>query len=197
MCIILHHCPHAHQTMQRARCFITVTAAKFRHSERQVTIAFQTLIKNLYMTWTIHRLNRKCTLIVIIKRKHIVAKLIPMSRLFPKLTVDQHRCFYLGIAACTNLTTDIFLQQTIERPALIMPKDLTNRLFLNMKKIKLLTKFTMITLFRLFQHMQMRFQLLLICKRNPINTLQHLIIRISTPIRTCHLCQLKMFGNLR
>ena len=48
---------HAHQTMQRARWFVTVAATEFRHTQRQVAVGFQPLVEDLHVTRAVHRLS--------------------------------------------------------------------------------------------------------------------------------------------
>ena len=54
MRIILSEATHAHQTMQGTRWLIAMAATKFTHTQRQITIRFQTLIKDLNVPWAVH-----------------------------------------------------------------------------------------------------------------------------------------------
>ena len=56
MGIILDELAHTHDAMQTARRFISMAAAKFRHTQRQVAIGFAAEAKNLHVARAVHRL---------------------------------------------------------------------------------------------------------------------------------------------
>src|SRR5262245_57812020 len=72
-----------------------------------------------------------------------------------------------------------------------MPEDRPWRFLLEMKQILLLANAAVIALFRLFQPVQIGLEGLFVRPRSPVDPLQHLVARITTPVGTRHLHQLE------
>lgn len=61
-----------------------------------------------------------------------------------------------------------------------------------MIQVKLLTDFTVVTLSRLFRALQVCVQGFLIGPRGTIDTLQHLVVAIATPVSACDFHQFEV-----
>ena len=95
---------------------------KFSQPQRQISIAFQALIKNLYMAGTVHRFNR-IVAIFSSDGKHIIAKLVRMTRLFPQTKVYYLWRFNFLVALLNLFVTHKRFNGFINTPTLLMPKD--------------------------------------------------------------------------
>ena len=77
-----------------------------------------------------------------------------------------------------------------------MPEHHARRFFLPVEQIQGFTYFTVITLFSFFQALQVSFQLFLVCPGCTINTLQHFVVAVTTPVGTRHFHQFEMLTEL-
>ncbi len=76
-----------------------------------------------------------------------------------------------------------------------MPEDHARGLFLHVEKIHLAPQLAVVAFLRLFQHMQMRLEVVLVLERHPINPLQHLVFAVTTPIGPGNRGQLERIGR--
>ena len=202
MAIILREPAHTHDAMQRARWFIAVARAKLGHAQRQVPIAFQTLIIDLHMARAVHGLERvdgffARVILVNFDDEHILLVFFPVTRRFPQFAVHNLRRIYLDIAARILLATHVILQLGVNPPAVGMPEHLTGGLFLHMEQVHFTTQFAVIALGGLFQHMQVLFQVIAVLEGHAIDALQHRVLAVAAPIGTRHIHQLeRVTGHL-
>ena len=57
MGVVLGKLPDAHDPMQGAMGFVTVTAAELRHPDGQITVGSDPLTEDLNMGWAVHRFD--------------------------------------------------------------------------------------------------------------------------------------------
>src|SRR3954452_14068263 len=96
MRVILGKAPYAHQPVHRPGWLIPVHHAKLGQAQWQVAIAFQAMLEDLYVTRTIHRLERKPTVDLRLDasgfcRKHVLAVPGPMTGGVPTRLVANVR----------------------------------------------------------------------------------------------------------
>ena len=94
-CIVLGHTGYTHDSMEASTGFVSHTISEFRHAYGEVSVAFDTLVEDLYVTRTIHRFEGgKAT--ISLGDEHIVgSKFIPVSRFLIKSFGDDAWCVYL------------------------------------------------------------------------------------------------------
>ena len=73
-----------------------------------------------------------------------------------------------------------------------MPKHCAWRMFVNVKQVQLATQFSVVTLFGLLQHREVLLQIILGSPSCAINSLQHFVSVVATPVGTSHFHQLEM-----
>ena len=117
-------------------------------------------------------------------RKHIVTKLIRMTRLFPQAKVHYLRGFNFLIAALNLLIAHKALDCLVHRPALGVPEHRTRGLFLHMVQIQLFAYLAVIALLCFRQTVDIGLKLFFIGPGGAINALQHFIVAIAAPVGT-------------
>ena len=194
MRIILGKAANAHQTMQRARRFVTVAATEFRHTQRQVAVGFQPLVEDLHVTRAVHRLD---TVFTVLRRggEHRIFVVVPVAGFFPQHTVHHERTFYFLILVLFQFRTNKRFQFTEDGPAVIVPEHHPRRLFLHVIQVELLTDFTVVTLGGFFQTLQVGIQRFFICPRGAVDTLQHFIVAVAAPVGSGGFHQLKVMAE--
>ena len=130
-----------------------MAGTEFRHAQRQVTIAFQALLKDLHVSRTVHRLQGEDAFLGF-RRVHVLLKGFPMARHFPEFAVEQLRRMHFFIARIIQPLTHVILKQAVERPSFVVPKWHTSGLFLEMKQVHLPAQPAVVTFFRFFQTVQ-------------------------------------------
>ena len=89
--------------------------------------------------------------------------------------------------------SDVALDRRIEGPAVAVPKHHPGRFFLKMKKVKGFSDAPMIPFFGFCQLSEIGVERLLVRPGGPIDSLQHFIAGITTPVGSSELRQLKGF----
>ncbi|VAL58884.1 Uncharacterised protein [Enterobacter kobei] len=115
-----------------------------------------------------------------------------MAGFFPQHTVHHERAFYFLVLVLFQLGAYERFQFTEDGPAVVMPEYHTRRFFLHVIQVKLFTDFTVVTLRRFFQALQIGVQGFFIGPCGTINTLQHFVVAVATPVGACDLHQFKV-----
>ena len=168
-----------------------MAATELRHTQRQIAVGFQTLVEDLNVARTVHWLDAVFT---VLRRsgEHRIFVVVPVAGFFPQHTVHHERAFHFLILVLFQLGAHERFQFTEDCPAVVMPEHHPRRFFLHMIQVKLLTDFTVVTLSRLFQALQVRVQGFLIGPRGTIDTLQHFIVAVATPVGACDFHQFEV-----
>ncbi|CQR22370.1 Uncharacterised protein [Yersinia enterocolitica] len=146
------------------------------------------------MPWAVHWLN--AVLAVFRRRgKHMLSIVFPMPGFFPQYTVHHERPFNFLILVLFELHAHKSFQLTEDSPAIIMPEHHTGCFFLHVVKVQLLTNLTMVAFGRFFQTLQISIQLLFITPSRAVNTLQHFIFAVATPIGPRCFLQFKVMAE--
>ena len=125
-----------------------------------------------------------------------------MAGLLPQGHVHHLWRLDLTIAIGILNATDVLLDDLPDLPALRVPEHHPRRLFLGVKEIEFLPQLAVIPLLCLLQTMQVSLERLLVLPGGTVNSLQHLVFRVTAPIGSRHLGQLERLqlcriGNVR
>ena len=192
MRVVLHKAAHAHQPVQRAGRLVAMARPKLRDAQRQIAVTLYTLIKNLHVPRTIHRLHRVVALFRL-GGEHMIAIVFPVAGFLPQHAVHHHRCTHFVVARVVEQTAHVLLDDLPHRPAVRMPEHHTRRFVLQVKQIKLSAEFAMIAFLSFFEAMQIRFLILFFRPRGTVHARQHFIFGIATPVRAGDFHQLEYF----
>ena len=168
-----------------------MAATELCHTQRQIAVGFQTLVEDLNVARAVHWLNAVFT---VLRRggEHRIFVVVPVAGFFPQHTVHHERAFHFLILVLFQLGAYERFQFTEDSPAVIVPEHHTRRFFLHVVQVKLLTDFTVVTFSRLFQALQVGVKGFFIGPRGTIDTLQHLVVAIATPVGARDFHQLKV-----
>src|SRR5580704_11854822 len=106
--------------------FVAMAHAEFGRTDRQIAIAFDPLLENLYMAGTIHRLETdQLRLALTLARRdrnleHVVAIYVPMAGGFENTAVDQLRRQHFDITGALQTAAHIIFDHAVKRPAFRM-----------------------------------------------------------------------------
>ena len=105
-----------------------------------------------------------------------------MTGFLPERAINKRRRLDLLVIGILQPAAHIVFQRAVERPALVMPEDLTARFFLHVEEVHGPADAPVIALFRFLQAHQMGVELLLVCPGRTVDALQHGIAVITAPI---------------
>ena len=169
---------------------MTMHLTQLRQPQRQIPIRTQIRLKHHHRPRTVHRLNR-IVLAINLSRVHILLIMVPVPGLLPHPPRQNNRRLNLIVAITIMQLSPILDQRVFQHHAIRQEKREARRRLIRHKKPHLPPNPTVIPLFRLLQTLQIFTQLLLLRKRRPINTRQHRITLIATPISPRQRRQLK------
>ena len=162
MSIILRKTTSAKQTVHRTWQFVTIHRTKLEQAQRQVAIGMDVVFVQHYMARAVHRFNAVLlhtrsfvAALVNFKEVHVFVVEVVMTWSLPNVRLVNMRSNYLFIATRIQIATKPFLQQTNNTRTLRWIKWQTYTcLLIKHKQAQFTTKFAVITLFCLFQIMQ-------------------------------------------
>ena len=112
--VILCEPAHAHDPVQCARGFITVTRPELGHAQRQITIGFQPLVIDLHVARAIH--GFQCVdgflagvFFVNFDDEHVFLIFVPVARGFPQFAIHNLGRVHFDIPAAILLTAHVVL----------------------------------------------------------------------------------------
>src|SRR5690242_5350432 len=149
MRVILRERTHAHQTMQGAGGLETMDLAELGDLHRQLAITAQTVLENLHMARTIHRLDGidPFVFLAFLRQKDHVRISRNVSGELPERFVHQLWRIDFYIAGSGLPPANVVLKGLKERPSFGVPKHRAGRFFLEMEEIHLASDTPMIALF--------------------------------------------------
>ena len=156
---------------------------------------------NKYATGAVHRLYGEI-LTVDNGCIHIILVVIPVTRSLPKRTLHYLRSGYLKITPPLVNLVPIINEGVAKNHTVGKEERHSGSLVAKCKKPKLLTEFSVVALFCLFNSFKIFRKLGLLCERYTVYTLKHFIFFIAAPICTCYGRKLKRLysaciGNMR
>ena len=193
--IVLRHLSHPHQAMQRAVEFVAMATAHFRHAQREIAVAFDSLPEDQHVGWAVHRLQRHQVafaaqnLVIVIgvgnlvgNDEHVLAVFAPVPGGFPLLGVHQLRRFDFVIPAAINRAAHIGFKLAPDQIAFGVPEDAAVGLALQMEQVHFIAELAVVALGGLFEPEQMLVQLLLVEPAGAVNAAEHRIGLIAAPV---------------
>ncbi len=181
MGVVLGEAAHAQQSLQGAGELVPVDQAQFGDAPRQIAIAMHTRAVHEHRSRTIHRFDGK-VLPIDARKIHILTKVLPVAGLFPKLPVQDQRRPDLLVAGTAMLLTPEREQLFDNDHAVMVKERKTRALPMEAEKIEFAAETAVIPFFRLFQHLQMRSELLPGGETGAVDPLQHGLALIATPV---------------
>ena len=127
--------------------------------------------------------------------EHVLAELAPVTGFLPLRAVHELRRLDLVIAFFSQTSANIGFDLQPDLEAFWVPKHRSHGEAVEMKQIELRRQLPVIALFGLFESMQMRFQVFLICPGRAVHALQHLVLTVTPPIGAGELHQFERFGQ--
>ena len=191
MAIVLREAPHAHDAVQTARRLVAVALSELAVAQGQVTVAFDALLENQDVTWAVHRLEGVIALFRL-GGEHVVTVLVPVTGFFPQALVDDLRAFDLLITVVSVDLAHVLLNGLPDGPAFGVPEHQTRGMLIDVKQVEFSAQFAMVALFRFFQACQVLLQIVLASPGRAINTLQHLVLAVTTPVSARDLHQFEV-----
>ena len=188
--VVLDEVADPHQPVQGAGRLVAVAGAELGHAQRQVAVAAQSLVVNLDVARTVHRLDR---VVAVFRRsgEHVVAELFPVAGAFPQHAIHDLRSVDFLIAVLAQQLADVVLHLDVDAPAPVVPEHHARRFLLDVEQVERLADLAVVALLRLFQPVQIGFQRLLIQPGGAVDTLEHLVAGIAAPVGPGHFHQLE------
>src|SRR5574341_1571322 len=181
--------------MQHATALISVYRAPFGETQGQVAVGADAALIDLDMEGAIHRF--KIILLTIDLKRSVHVFLIPTqvaTRLPQVRSANVWRIDKL-VSALLMLETAIIFSQLTRHAPFGVPKDEARAYVIaHAEKIQLAAQLTVITAIGLFQPPEVFFQLLGSMPGCAIDTLEHAVVLVTTPVSTCHAHQLDCGG---
>ena len=194
--VVLRKAADAHQAVQRAGRLVAVALTEFTVADRQIAVRAERALEDLDVTRAVHRLQ-SVDAVLRLRRKHVGAVLRPVAGLLPEGAVEELRCLHFLVAVVAVDAAHFLLDHLPEGPALRVPENHARGFFLNVEEVHVLAKLAVVAAGGLLQHMQISLQLILRRERGAVDTLQHLVLRVTAPVRAGYLHQLMNLQHAR
>ena len=188
--IVLREAAHAHDAVQRSRGFVAVAGAEFGVAQRQVAIAAQAGIEELHVARAVHRFDGILALLGF-GEEHVLLVVVPVAGTLPQVHVEDLRAAHFLVAVFAVAVADVLFDPLPDLPAARMPEHHARGFGLGMEQVQLLAQPAMVTLFGLFEHVQIGVLLVLFGPGGAVDALQHLVVGIAAPVGAGHLHQLE------
>src|SRR6476620_7561437 len=170
--------------------------AELGEAQGKIAVAFQAVLEDMHMARAVHGLEGIDALVRRLSDIHVIAKLLPMSRLLPQRSVEHVRRVDLDIAPGLLATAHVADQRLKQGPALGMPEHGARSLLLEMEQIHLAAQATVVALLGLFGLMQIASKLLLARPGGAVDALEHRVVGVPAPLGAGDLEQLEAFADL-
>ena len=194
MGVVLGEAAHPHQPMQLSGFLMAMHQPEFAHAQGQIPIGTGLGCINQNAARAIHGLDR---IIFPVDHRgiHIVFIVIPVSGSLPQAPVEDDRSGDLHIARfCMDLSPVI--QQGIFQNHPLGQKERESRAGLvHHEQAQFPAQLSVVTLFGLFHHGDVSFQLFLFGERGRIQSGEHLVVLVASPVRAGQAHDLKRFSH--
>ena len=189
--VVLGEAAHPHDAVQGTAWLVAMALAEFAKAQGQVAVALDALLVDEDMARAIHRLERVFTLFRF-GGEHVLAVFVPVAGFFPQALVQHLGAFDFLVAVFAVHNAHGLLHLLPNRPALVVPKDQARRVLVDMEQVQLAAELAVVALLGFFDHAQMVLQVFLGGPGRAVNTLQHGVAVVATPIGACHFHQLEV-----
>ncbi len=181
MRVVLRELPHPHEPGQGARALVAVQPSHIREAERQVAIRAQGVTIDQGRLGAVHRLEAE-DLLLGLHQEHVLAVVIPVTRFFPELLVDEDRRRDLLIAARVEDLADEALQLAHERPAVREPEGRAGRDVMKGVEVELAPELPVVALLGLLEPPEILVELFLREPGGPVDALEHRVALVAAPV---------------
>ena len=187
--IILREAAHAEQAVQRTGQLVTVYQTQLADTQRQLLVGVRLSLVNQHAARAVHRLD--CVILVVDDGGvHVLLVVIPVTGTLPQLAVEDHRGGNLNVAVALVYLAPVVDQGVLEGHA-VRQEERKARAFLGQhEQAELLAQLAVIALLRLFQHVEVLVEFVLLRECGAVNTLQHLLGGIAAPVSAGNVHQL-------
>lgn len=168
---------------------MAVYNTQLTHADGQVTIGVGLALVNQNTAGAVHRLDAVIH-IVDDGGVHIVLVVIPVTRVLPQGTGHDLRSTHFHIAGLLVDFTPELLQLVADYHTIGQESGEAGALIKDIEELQFLAQLAVVTLLGLFQHLQMGIQLALLGEGYAIDTAQHLVLGIASPVGAGGLDQL-------
>src|SRR5205823_4362452 len=172
-----------------------MTAAEFGEPQRQFTIAAQPVAEDQHMARAVHRLDREHPLVAAFGDEHVFAEVLPMSGGFPQATVEQQRSLHLLVTGRVEPAAHVILDDAEQLPALGVPEDAADRLFLQMEQVELASEAAMVAALGFLEPEKVLVEVFLARPGGAVDALQLGVVRIAAPIGARDVHQLERLSE--
>ena len=169
---------------------MAVNKTELAETQRQVAVAVYMCLVDKHTARAVHRLYR-VILTVNLSEVHIFLVMIPMSGSFPQLAVHNHRSLDFLIAVTAVNLTPVVYKLVSDNHSVRVEEREAGTLFVQAEKIQLLAKLSVVAFCSFLQHVQIFRQVFFLLEGRTVDTLQHLIFFVSTPVSACNTLQLE------
>ena len=181
MGIILREAAHAEQTVQCAGQLMTVYQTQLADTQRQLLVGVRLSLVDQHTARAVHRLD--CVILVIDDGGiHVLLVVIPVTGALPQLAVEDHRGGDLNVAVALVYLAPVVDQGVLEDHAVRQEEREAWALLGQHEQAELLAQLAVIALLRLFQHVEVLVEFVLLRECGAVNTLQHLLGGIAAPV---------------
>ena len=190
MGVVLSEAADAEQAVEGTVEFMAMDQAEFSHAHREVAVTVDIALIDQDAAWAVHRFDG-VRLIIDGCKIHIVAVMIPVTGLFPEMTVEDHRRHDFIVIGFVMEFMPEFEQVVAQDHSLGMEEREARTFFMETEQVELFTQFAVVAFFGFFHHLQVFIEFRFLFKSGPINTLKHLVVFIAAPVSTGNSAQFK------
>src|SRR5699024_9241893 len=124
---------------------------------------------------------------------HIFFVMIPVSACLPEMTAEHDRSGNLHIAVLCMDLSPVLQKRVFQRHSFRKEERESRAFFSEHEQPQFFSKLSVVSFLRLFHHCQILIQICFFCKGSTIDSCQHLVLLIASPVGTCKTCQLECF----
>src|SRR6185369_12056914 len=182
--IILGKASYPHETMEHSGPLMTMHRAEFEKAEGKIAITPELGLVDHHVGEAVHRLDA-VTLLVYLGEVHVFTVVLVVPRTLPELALENLRADNDIIIPLQMLSALKIFENRAQHGAFGMPDRKPGANFVRERKqVQLPADFAVITPFRLFQTVQISFQLFFIGKGGSVNALKHAVLFVAAPVRS-------------
>ena len=188
--VILSEAAHAHEAVQGAALLVTVHQTQLAGADGQVAVAPQLAHVDQHAAGAVHGLDGEVGLIDL-GGVHVLFVVIPVTGALPQAAVEHDGGLDFFVASLAVDLTPVVLQQVAQNHSLGVEEGEAGALVLHVEQIQLAAQLAVVALLGFLDAVQMLLQLFLGGEGGGIDTAQHLVVLIATPVSASHVGQLE------
>ena len=167
--------------MQRAGKLVPVHQAQLAYPQGQVPVGVGLALVDHHTARAVHGLDGKIFL-VDNGGVHVVFIVVPVAGALPQLPAEDDRCGDLHIAVLLVNFPPVVDEQVLQHHALGQEEGETGAFVPKHEQVQLLAQLAVVTLFGLFQHLQVLVQQALFGEGNAVHPGEHLVFGVTPPV---------------